>query len=179
MKIKPGDIIITTDKKSWFSSAIIMGLSFFQKDTVEYSHVMMAIDDELCIEAVAKGITISRIEDRFKDFKRYKIIRHKDITEEQAKTIVGFSKKLIGLKYSILRIVLQVFDQILRTDFFTKLLKDPKEQVCSSLVGWCYGYVMDVRFNDVDWRSCEPDDIDDESLKSDGEFESIFEWRKD
>ena len=179
IKIEGADIILTTSKKGWFSSAILAVLGFFQKDPVEYQHVMMALDDQLCIEAVGKGVVVSRMEDRFKDFKRYKIIRHKDITKEQSEMIVNFSKKLVGLKYSILRIALQLFDQIFHTDFFTKLLKDPTEQVCSSLAGFCYGYVMGTKFNGVDWESCEPDDIDDESLKPDSRFKGVFEWRED
>jgi len=90
--------------------------------------------------------------------------------------MINSAEGLLGNPYSIIRIILQLLDQMFNTNYFTKRIKDPEQQVCSSLVAWCYDAVLGVRFNGVNWASCEPDDIDDESLKDDTEFETILEW---
>ncbi len=178
MKLLPADIIITADKKSWFSKAILVVLNFFQKDEVKYQHVMMAIDDKMCIEALNK-ITTNVSRDRMKDFKRFKIIRHKYITDDEREAIVRRAETLMGLDYGYIRLVLQLFDQALQTNFFTKRIKDPNYQICSSLVAWCYDVETGVRFNGINWSAVEPDDIDDESLRYRSDFTTILEWERD
>ncbi len=178
MKLLPADIIITTDKKSWFSKAILAVLNFFQKDEVKYQHVMMAVNDEICIEALNK-ITFNISRDRMKDFKRFKIIRHKDITDEQRQDIVNRAKTLIGLDYGYIRLALQLFDQAFQTNYFTRRIKDPTYQICSSLVAWSYDVETGIRFGGINWAAVEPDDIDDESLRHNSSFKTILEWERD
>jgi hypothetical protein len=38
------------------------------------------------------------------------------------------------------------------------------ENICSTYVTWAYYKATGVRFNDIDWISTEPDDIDDEVI---------------
>lgn len=178
MILKPADIIITTDKGSLLSAAILSVLNFFQKDEVKYQHTILMVNDKLCIEALNK-ITFNYIETRMKDFKRYKVIRHNGLTDEQRLCIVDRAKSLRGLDYGYVRLGLQLFDQIFHTNWFTKRIKDPNYQICSSLVAWCYDVETGVRFNNINWAAVEPDDIDDESLKSYTDFETILEWEKD
>ena len=94
MKLQPADIIITTDKKSWFSQAILAVLNFFQKDPVKYQHAMMVVDETTCIEANWE-VELNIIEDRLKDFKRYKVLRHRDMLDQHrleiVLTLVSFS----------------------------------------------------------------------------------------
>jgi len=135
MKMLPADIIITTDKKSWLSKAILAVLNFFQEDEVKYQHVMMAVDDEICIEALNK-ITFNYTRERMRDFKRYKIIRHKSLTDDQRRAIVGRARTLSGLDYGYIRLALQLFDQAFQTNYFTRRIKDPNYQICSSLVAF-------------------------------------------
>ena len=175
MELKPADIILTTDKKSLFSQAILSVLRFFQDDPVVYQHTMLVVDNNWCIEANWE-VETSLVNERFADFKKYKIIRHRDLTDAQREEIVERAKSLLGLRYSVLRIVLQLFDHLFSSNYFTRRIKDPDQQICSSLVAWSYSKVIGVKFNDVHWSSCEPDDIDDESLKDDTEFETILEW---
>jgi len=178
MEFKPADIIITTDKKSLLSAAILSVLNFFQSDEVRYQHAMLVVNDKLCIEALNK-ITFNYIETRIKDFKRYKVIRHSGLTDEQRLCIVDRAKSLRGLDYGYVRLGLQLFDQIFSTNWFTKRIKDPNYQICSSLVAWCYDVETGVRFNGINWSAVEPDDIDDESLSSTTDFETILEWEKE
>ena len=178
MNLKPADIIITTDKKSWLSSSILAVLNFFQKDEVVYQHVMLVVDDEICIEAVNK-ITFSYIRDRLKDFKRFKIIRHTELTDEQRLAIVERAKTLLGQQYGYIRLFLQLLDQIFHTNLFNKKIKNPDYQICSSLVAWSYNVETDIKFNGVNWSAVEPDDIDDESLRDLTKFETVLEWEKD
>lgn len=175
MEFLPADIIITTDRKSRLSSAILSVLRFFQKDPVEYQHSMLVIDNSRCIEANIK-VEINKLEDRFKDLKKYKVIRHLDLTEQTRQEIVGRAKIMLGKKYGFSRMFLQLLDQIFHTNYFTRRTKDEDNQICSSLIAWAYYSLAGIRFNGVDWCSVEPDDIDDESLKSESRFETVFEW---
>lgn len=178
MKLKPADIIITKDKDSLFSKAILTVLRFFQKDKVKYQHVMMAVDDESCIEALWE-VELNITRDRFGDFERYKIIRHKNLTDEQRENIVRRAKTLLGLKYSVLRICLQLLDQVFNTNWFTKRVKNPDQQICSSLVAWCYAVETGIKINSLNWAAVEPDDIDDETQRHNTDFDIIFEWEMD
>ena len=178
MKLAPADIIITTDRKSWFSKTILAVLNFFQKDLVRYQHAILVINDEECIEALWK-IKRNNIRDRLKDFKRYKIIRCKYIKEPTRRNIVKTACKLEGLHYGAGRIFLQLLDQVFHTNFFTGLLKAKKHQICSTVVSWAYYTRAGIKFNNVDWKSCEPDDIDDESSENPEIWATILEWEID
>jgi hypothetical protein len=178
MRLKPADIIITMDKKSIFSKAILYTLRFFQEDKVKYQHVMMCVDNETCIEANWE-VELNVTRERLGDFKRYKIIRHKYLTDKQRLAIVDRAKTLLGVRYSITRIGLQLLDQIFHTDYFTGLDKDPDQQICSSLVAWCYNVETGERFNGLTWEAIEPDDIDDESSRPNSDFDTILEWEKE
>jgi len=177
MKIKPADIILTADKKSWFSKAILVVLNFFQKDEVKYQHVMMAVDDELCIEALNK-ITVNISRERMRDFRRFKIIRNRNLTDQQRMDIVARALDMKGFRYGYIRLFLQLLDQTFQTDYFTKRIKDPDYQICSSLVAWCYGVEAGIKFNGVNWAATEPDDFDDESLKNTEDWYTVVEWEK-
>lgn len=177
MILKPADIIITMDKKSLFSRAILSVLRFFQEDDVDYQHSMMAISEEVCIEANWK-VELNYFKDRVGDFRRYKVIRHNNLTDEQRELIVKRAKVLLGTRYSVLRILLQLLDNAFNTNYFTRRIKDPEQQICSSLIAWCYGVETGIKFNGVNWSSCEPDDIDDESLKPGTNFKTIVEWER-
>lgn len=177
MNLKPADIIITTDRKSWFSKAILAVLNFFQKDEVKYQHAMLVVNDEVCIEALNK-ITFSSLEERMKNFKRFKIIRHIELTDAQRNAIIARAATLKGQDYGYIRLFLQLVDQAFQTNYFTKRIKDPRYQICSSLVAWCYDVETGIRFNGINWSAVEPDDIDDESLKTYTDFETILEWER-
>lgn len=175
MKIEPADIIITTDKKSLLSKTILAVLNFFQEDEVKYQHVMMAVDDELCIEALNK-ITVNISRERVRDFKRFKIIRRRDLTDQQRRDIVARALDMRGFRYGYIRLFLQMLDQTFQTDYFTKRIKDPDYQICSSLVAWCYDVEAGIRFNGISWAAVEPDDIDDESIKNEKDWYTVLEW---
>jgi hypothetical protein len=175
MEFQAADIVITTDSKSWFSAIILSVLNFFQKDDVKYQHAMLVVDEAICIEANWE-VEYSNIETRLVDFKRYKVLRHKELTEEQRAGIVEKATDLLGLRYSVARILLQLCDQLFNTNYFSKRIKDPEQQICSSLIAWCYGIETGIEFNKLSWAAVEPDDIDDESLRDDTKFETILEW---
>lgn len=175
MQLKPGDVIIVASKKGWLGTAILAVLNFAQKDEVKYHHAMLMIDDEVCIEALNK-ITCSYVRERIKSFKRYKIIRHKELTDEHRNRIAKRAKSLNGMTYGYIRLALQLLDQAFRTNWFTRRIKDPDYQICSSLVAWAYDVETGVRFNNLSWSAVEPDDIDDESLRAGTKFEKVLEW---
>ena len=168
MKFQNGDIILTERKNSIF----IKGMRFFQKDSVKYGHAMVIIDDSHVMEAniCVKQTSIEKV---LSGIDSYKVIRLRNLTECDFQTMKKALFSIEGKLYSWKRIVLQLFDQIFRTNYFTRLLTDKKSQVCSSLVAWCYYIACRTKFNNVDWMSCDPDDIDDESTNNPDKWEIV------
>lgn len=163
MTLKPADVILTRGY-NLLSKAIIIVLRLFQKDEVNFNHALMVCDGNVGIEA-GKKIQYVDLEHTFENVEAYKILRRVDLTDEQRRKIVKKAEKFIGREYGYLRLIMQLFDQIFNTNWFTKRLKF-RNHICSGLVAWAYFVVRKIKFNSVPWKSCEPDDIDDESEKS-------------
>lgn len=175
MKLLPADIILVKNRKGLFGKAILAVMNFFQDDLVEYQHIMLAINDKECVEALFK-VKVSITRDRFKGFSKYEIIRCDSLTEAQRRAIANQAEDLVGLRYSVLRVFLQLFDQTFNTNYFTKRIKDPNQQICSSLVAWCYSSITGMKFNRVNWASCEPDDIADHVEGNSDTWHTILEY---
>jgi len=171
--IKPADIILV-DSGTNYGKAILITLNIFQDDDVKFIHVLMAVDKEKCIVAESK-VKYHNIVEYLKSVKSYKIIRNNKLTDKQRLSIVKKAETLFGLRYGVLRIVLQFLDQIFRTNFFTVWLKDKKMHICSTLVSWSYYVVARVGFNGVQWQSVEPDDISDEQERNQHVWEVVSE----
>ena len=178
MKLEPADVIITKANKSWFSAAILKVLRLLQDDKVKYQHAMLIVDDNTCIEALNK-IEFNNPRERFEDFERYKVIRCSLLSVHLKQAIVDRAKTLEGFKYGYKRLIFQLLDQIFKTDWFTGGIKSEEEQICSSLVAWAYQKETGLKFNKIDWKSCEPDDIDDASIKNPTVWNTILEWERD
>jgi len=163
MDIQRADIILVHSNKKFFGSIIHFIMKVFQKDPVVFQHVMLVENSCSIIEAEWR-ICSSSIEDALDGVDHYKVLRYKRLTEDDKDKIFELAEKLKGLDYSILRIMLQFLDQLFHTDYFSNLYADNKSQICSSLVAWVFYVVKGIKFNNVSWRSCDPDDIDDESL---------------
>lgn len=174
MKLQPADIILFGGEGGLLSKGIIGVMNFFQKDPVVFYHAMLVENDTNGIEAVLK-IKRTNLFERLNHADKYKILRHKNLTPEKKASIVKASETLLGKGYSITRLLLQLLDQIFHTNFFSGIKKDNMDHVCSSLVAWAYYSRTKIKFNGVEWRSCEPDDIDDESLDNENDWEVIIE----
>jgi hypothetical protein len=158
-----GDIILIRTG-SLYGESILYFMRVFQRDPIHYSHCLIMIDENYALDTDINKLHIVKINDILKNCKKYKVIRYNEITEEQIKKMYKVAKNLDGLSYSKKRIILQVLDNIFGTNKFTRLLKSKKDQVCSSMVAWIYHTIVKINFNDVEWYSTDPDDIDDESL---------------
>jgi uncharacterized protein YycO len=178
IKLEPADIIITKSEKSWFGALVLKAMRFFQRDNVYYQHAMLIEDEKTCIEAVSE-IQRNILENRLSEFERYKIIRCTLIKDDRKQAIVKSAVSKIGTGYSYKRIFLQLLDHIFHTDYFTAGLRTDEEQVCSSFVAWSYFKNTGLKFNGVEWQSCDPDDIDDASIKNPAVWETIYEYRRD
>jgi len=159
-----GDIVLVHGAKT-LSKAILFVLRRFQKDDVYYTHVILCCGGNEGIEA---NIIINKcnIEDKLQKAIRYKVIRNNHLTDLQKDRMVKMCSSLLYVPYGVSRLLMQLGDQITGTNFFTKRIKSKYVQVCSSLVAWSYYSVAKIKFNGVDWKACEPDDIDDESIKN-------------
>ena len=178
IKLEPADIIITKDKKSWFSAAILRVLRWAQDDKVYYQHAILVANDKEAIEALWT-VKRTKIEERLQSFERYKIIRCALIGEDRKAAIIKQVETMLGKKYSYKRIFFQLLDQIFHTNKFTKGLKTEDEQICSSLVAWGFEKQTGLKINKLKWQSVEPDDIDDASIKNPTVWKTIYEYRRD
>ena len=169
--VKHADIILTQGR-GWLSRSILCALRLFQRDGVNFNHALMVCYGDLGIEA-GNGIEYVNLIEKLEGCEHYKIIRRKDLTDKQRLRIVRKAEKCLGQKYGTFRLVLQLLDQIFHTNWFTRRVKY-KRHICSGLVAWAYYAVCKVKFNNINWRSCEPDDIDDESLNNPDLWEIIY-----
>jgi hypothetical protein len=157
MKLETGDIILSSKK-----SIIANFMNWFQSDPVFWGHVSVAKDSETVWEA--SWILTESPLNKIVESGPYKIIRKNDLTEEQREIMHQEAPKLLGCPYGVFRIFLQLLDHVFHTNWFTDRDDREKMQVCSSYTAWIYDKACGYRFNDVDWESCDPDDIDDDSL---------------
>jgi len=178
MIFEPADIIITKDRSGYFGRLILNALRLFQRDRVMYQHAILVVNNETCIEALTR-IKYNNLHERLKDFERYKVIRCKLLANDRKEAVVESARSLIGKEYGYGRLILQLFDQIFHTNFFTNVAKNENVQICSSLVAWAYQKQTGLRFNNVDWESCDPDDIDDEALKNPTVWQTVCEYGRD
>lgn len=158
MDIQTGDIILTSKK-----SVIARFMGIFQKDPCVWGHVLVAKDNETAWEAhwTLRETNIQKI---LKKYKYYKIIRKKDLTEEQKEEMCEIAPQLLGRFYSVGRIILQMLDHIFHTDKFSGFDNNQYNQVCSSYTAWIYEVACRYKFNGVHWSSADPDDIEDDQL---------------
>jgi len=152
-----GDILLSSKR-----SIIARIMNLFQKDSVFWGHVLIAKDANIAWEA-SWFIRETPLETILQGH-HYKIFRKKDLTEEQKEIMRREATKLLGCFFGMSRIFLQLLDQIFQTRWFTNLSGKEKSQVCSSYVAWIYDKACGYKFNNVDWRSCDPDDIEDDSI---------------
>jgi len=166
--IETGDIIFAARK-----SIIVKFMSLFQSDPVYWGHVMVAKDDKTAWEA---NWTLQETDIGSElGSKNYKIIRKLDLTEKQKETMRKEAVKLLGLRYGVWRIVLQMLDHIFHTNWFTSKEEHENIQVCSSYVAWVYYKSCGYRFNNCGWASCDPDDIEDDQLDHPETWEVLIE----
>lgn len=172
MKYQTGDIILVRNKLIW-SEFILYFMRTFQKDPVEYSHILIAVDGDKALNSNIHGLHFVNLKDYLNKCNRYKIIRYKEIAAGEMVEIYRVANILKGIGYSKKRIFLQILDHIFCTNKFTSMLQDPKDQVCSSSMAWIYWECLRFKFNNVDWYSCEPDDVDDETILNPDKWEVI------
>lgn len=157
MELRTGDIILCSKK-----NIIAKFMDWFQHDPVFWGHCAIAKNSSIAWEADWRLREIL-IDDILKKG-CYKIIRKKGLTEKQKEIMRKEAPLLLGQPYGIFRIFLQFLDHIFHTNNFTDKNERETLQVCSSYVAWIYNKACEYKFNDVDWESCDPDDIDDDSL---------------
>lgn len=153
---KTGDIIFTSKR-----SIIVRFMRLFQSDPVYWGHVLVAKNSEVAWEA---GLRLQEysIPDKLKSTKHYKVARPLFLTEECQKIMIVEASKLVGNRYSFWRLFLCFLDKIFCTHWFTSTEEREALQVCSSYVAWIYYKSCGYLFNKVHWKSCDPDDIDND-----------------
>lgn len=161
VKLQRGDVILMQNK-GFIGKIIRRILDFFQTDDVQYSHVALAVSEDEVAEALWSGIRRRSFEESVKKARCVKIIRFKNLTDQQREWIELRAVSKIGTNYNYYRLLLQLLDNIFATNWFTRRLKLSKEwHICSTYVAWVYK-ALGIYFNRVHWLSVEPDDIDDE-----------------
>ena len=168
-KLRPGDIILTSR-----DSMIVKFMRTFQSDPVKYGHALMVRNDRDAYESRLLT-SIIPLKNIFEERKHYMVMRYMDLTDKDVEVMCKSMNSVIGTMYSFKRIVLQIFDHIFDTNYFTKLDRNKKSQVCSSLVAWAYYVATKIKFNGVEWPAVEPDDLHDHALKNTDKWQIVGE----
>jgi uncharacterized protein YycO len=151
-----GDIVLANKK-----SLIVWFMRIFQSDPVDWGHVLIYLGNNMFIENSFPFIRIIDIDYFKKRYEHYKWFSYKNMTTEKSNELTELFESKLCKPYSYTRIILQMFDHLFNTNFFTGFLKNDDKQICSSFVAWGYNKIFGVDFNNVNWYSCDPDDIDD------------------
>jgi len=160
MKLETGDVIFTSK-----GSLIVKFMRLFQKDPVFWGHVLIVKDNETAWEANYKLQEVN-INEKLSKESSWKIIRNKYIADFQKEKMRKIAPSLLGYPYGTFRILLQIFDHMFKTNWFTSRADSKYLQVCSSYVAWIYWVACRYKFNNVHWASCDPDDIEDDQIKN-------------
>lgn len=172
IKLQRGDVILMYNR-GFISKAIKWILNFFQKDGAKYSHIAIAVSENEVTEALWNGIRRRTFDKSIENAKHIKIIRFKNLTDQQREWVELRAISKIGTNYNYYRLLLQLFDNIFATNWFTRHLKVNKEwHICSTYVAWVYK-ALGIYFNETHWLSVEPDDIDDEVLRK-KDWEQVY-----
>lgn len=165
-----GDIILTSR-----NSLIVRLMRWFQSDPVIYGHALVVDMDNNCALEAGWTIRATPLEEVFKvkRHKHYEIFRYTELTDVQTQVLLKAMYSLIGKLYSFKRIFLQLLDHIFYTNWFTKLDKSKSSQVCSSIVSWAFWTACKIKFNGVNWASCDPDDLHDHFLNNPTDWKVI------
>lgn len=155
----PGDVVLTFHG-CLLSRAIRGVLRYFQRDGVRFSHALLVKDAFTGVEASNGLVRECDLVEEISTAVSYRVYRYVGGTMDGNADVVDHALSHLGRPYSYWRIAMQFLDQISGTRFFTRRLTTGRH-VCSSLVAQAYQAVYAVRFNGVDWKSVEPDDIDD------------------
>jgi hypothetical protein len=154
-------------------------MNYFQSDPCTWGHALVINKESGTTTGIEAHFSLREVPlDEIlasKRHKNYRIVRYNNLTEAQAKVLIKSMQSILGKLYNIKRIFLQLFDQMFNTNWFTKLSKDRNDQVCSSYVAWGYYVATKIKFNGVEWESCDPDDIDDHVSAHPDEWTTITE----
>lgn len=156
--LKTGDIILTSNK----GPIVFVMQMFSKKDKVNWGHVLVVNDTNSAYEATRFTIKEHILKKFFEDKKYWLIIRKKDVTDSQRPIIKSKATELLGKFYGVWRLILMLFDNIFKTHRFSCGNTNENIQVCSSYAAWIYQYSIGYKFNNVEWMSCDPDDIEDD-----------------
>jgi hypothetical protein len=166
--------IILLDSGTKFGRAILWFIRLLQKDPIKFCHCILSVGGGYGIQA-DKKVSYCVVDDECEKAKSFKVIRNKNLSYEQRNKVVDKMKVLLGLPYSVRVIVLQALDKIFGTTFFTRTFGNKDCHVCSSAIAWAYYAACGIKFDGVGWKTCDPDNIDDESLNNTEDWETIEE----
>ena len=160
--VEPGDIILTSS-----NNIFVKAMKVLQSDPVNWGHALI-VAEEGNAYSFSYSMEYVNLDKYMKDEKRKKYIafRYKHMTQDKLTFMLRAMEKLKGIEYGWGRLILMLLDNIFGTRFFSKLSNNNRWQVCSSSVAWAYYVAFKMKFNGVDWRSVDPDDIEDHCRNS-------------
>lgn len=173
--LETGDVIFCAMK-----SIIAQFMNLFQKDPVNWGHVLIADGFGNAYEAHWKVRKVT-LESFFERARYWKIIRLKEpkLTNDNKVMMLALAPTVVGYWYGFKRLWQQFLDHIFSTDRFTCGNLDFTNQVCSSYVAWLYNVSNKYEFNGCKWPSCDPDDIEDDTLAYPERWETIDQYLPD
>lgn len=163
-----GDIILTSNK-----GPIVFVMNLLQEDAVNWGHVLVVKNPNSAYEATRFTIKEHELHDFFENKKYWIILRKKNLIDNQRSLIEKTAAKLLGKFYGVSRLLMMLFDNIFKTHKFSQFISSENIQVCSTYIAWVFYKVIGYKFNNVEWPSCDPDDIEDDAEKYPNEWEII------
>jgi hypothetical protein len=165
---QPGDVVLVRSKSPLAAIISYVG-NKCDDDIVYYTHAAMVYDEDTVFQ-IMWDVEKTPLLKFFQAHPDYRIIRYRDLTVEQLAAIRKEADKLLKTKYSVYRLFACLFDQVCGTRWFTREIDSERRQVCSSLIAYVYYTATGKEFNGIEWNSCTPDDIDDETYNPDSPF---------
>lgn len=187
-RYRAGDMVLTTGN-SWLSRSIRWATRSPGEEKSRASHVagIMAgaelIENVKIVEAVAGGVEVGRMGDRYDATTQVSVWRPK-ITDGQALEVAGHLAGMVGQPYPYGKLLLHLGDSLLGRAFARKRGRDPvffrrlsltSGRVCSGVYAQALAR-LGLFFGADDDRILSPDDLEDFAVSNPDKYELIRPW---
>lgn len=148
MKMQKGDIILVADRSyrdGKFNKIWSFFVGIIQRS--KYSHVGIAVDSKMIIEAIASGVVC-----RENKYSHYDVYRIKDITLDQINRMVEFAQSEVGDAYDWKALIYLGWLYITFRKDQANAWQDENKWLCSELISYIarsVGYIL--------WPHCSDD----------------------
>jgi hypothetical protein len=158
----PGDVVLV-HKPSPISRLILGVMAAFQDDPVRFSHCLLVVQDDVCVEA-GTTVRLCSLGETLGKSLRWKAMRATLGSAQDRANLARYALTHEGETYGYWRLFMQFLDHVFRTRRFTEADK-LDHPICSSLIAEAYWLQFNERVNGKEWEDVDPDDFDDDVMR--------------